>query len=286
MEIILLSASSYIPYGPNYGDCILIDTGTDLIVFDCGCLEHAKRVEEYMAGKYTKAIVVLSHNDSDHFDGIPYLVEKGLVSQVHTHLFLKHLPEIKEILDDGRVTDNSLRERIKDAYDKIASLSKKVTLVDALDEIEIVPGVEIVGPSVEYALESIATAIDSRKGNHMDSETVFNAASIQISVACNTRKCLFCGDASFEAIKDILSSFSIIQLPHHGKAETANKIFEKKRGLNDTIYFVSDNTGNSNGGSDKLNTRGKDVRSTKHNDVHYHPSNSNTSCSRVLGSFR
>ena len=43
---------------------------------------------------------------------------------------------------------------------------------------------------------------------------------------------------------------SAIQLPHHGKLEQAEKIFACKN--NSTIYYVSDNTGNSNGGSDNL----------------------------------
>ena len=42
----------------------------------------------------------------------------------------------------------------------------------------------------------------------------------------------------------------MIQLPHHGKLEQAKSIFDVKD--NNTIYYVSDNTGNSNGGSDDL----------------------------------
>lgn len=50
-----------------------LDNGLELVVFDCGCEEHADRVEEYMRNNgYDKTKVVLSHNDSDHFDGIPY----------------------------------------------------------------------------------------------------------------------------------------------------------------------------------------------------------------------
>ena len=46
-ELKLLSSKNYKPQGPNYGDCILIDTGSQLIVYDCGCEEHAERVEQY-----------------------------------------------------------------------------------------------------------------------------------------------------------------------------------------------------------------------------------------------
>ena len=270
MKLTIFSATSYTPQGPNYGDCLLIDTGSSLVVYDCGCEEHAQRVETYMSTNgYSEAIVVLSHNDADHFDGIPYLVEKGLVSKVYTQLFLKHKDEILKLLDDGRVTDHSVGERIKKVYSNIASLSKQVTLVDALTASEIVSGVNIVGPTEDYALDTIAKALDSNESNRIDAETVINAASVQVSVDFNQTQCLLCGDASFEAIKDKLADYAVIQLPHHGKPDTAEKIFEAQRAKNSTVYLVSDNTGNSNGGSLKLKTIGKDVRKTTSSDVHY-----------------
>ena len=277
MKMLILCAKSYTPQGPNYGDCILIDTGSALVVYDSGCEEHAQRVEAYMSTNgYSKSIVVLSHNDADHFEGIPYLVEKGLVSKVYTQLFLKHKEDILELLDDGRATDHSIGERIKKVYDNIASLSKRVTLVDALTAGEIVPGVTIVGPTEDYALDTIRKALDSNESDRIDAETVINAASIQVSVDFNQTQCLLCGDASFEAIKDKLDDYMLIQLPHHGKPDTAEKIFEAKRGKNSTVYFVSDNTGNTNGGSLKLKTLGKNVRKTTNGDVHY-PQNTGSS---------
>ena len=68
----------------------------------------------------------------------------------------------------------------------------------------------------------------------------------------------------------------LIQLPHHGKPDTAEKIFEAKRGKNSTVYFVSANTGNTTGGSLKLKTLGKNVRKTTNGDVHY-PQNTGSS---------
>lgn len=58
------------------------------------------------------------------------------------------------------------------------------------------------------------------------------------------------GDSSFKAIETNIKTHSAIQLPHHGKLDQADNIFSIKD--NQTIYYVSDNTGNSNGGSDKL----------------------------------
>ena len=261
----LLSSKGYEPEASNYGDCILIDTGCQLVVYDCGCKEHAQRVEEYMtANGYDEAIVVLSHNDADHFDGIPYLIENGLVSKVYAQLFLKHKKEILKSIDDGRITNKSLGERIKKDYDNIASLGSSVELVDALELQEIVSGVSIVGPDKDYALKTIEKELQNSEGNTIDAETVINAA-----VKLKDKKALLCGDCSFESIKDKLTDYKVIQLPHHGKAETADKIFNEKIGENDVVYLVSDNTGNSNGGSKKLRSIGKQIKNTIQGDVIY-----------------
>ena len=69
------------------------------------------------------------------------------------------------------------------------------------------------------------------------------------------RKVLLCGDSSFSAIEDKLSQYDCIQLPHHGKEKQAEKIFESKGNPIKTLYLVSDNTGSTNGGSDKLDDK-------------------------------
>lgn len=284
-NIKFLSSKNYEPQGPNYGDCIIIDTGSDLVIYDCGCEEHAKRVEEYMCEhNYDQAIAVLSHNDSDHFKGIEYLAEKQLLSKIYTQLFLKHKTDIDKLLDDGRVTNKSLGDRIKKDYDNIASLSGKVELVDAIELGEIVSGVEIVGPDKDYALTVVTKELDNSEGDTIDTETAYNAASVQVSVELKDKKVLLCGDASFESIKDKLCDYKVIQLPHHGKAETAELIFDEKKTEFDTVYLVSDNTGNTNGGSDKLKKAGKQIKSTINGDVSYPDNNYDTlKVGRVLG---
>ena len=273
-KIMFLSSKNYEPQGPNYGDCIIIDTGTELVIYDCGCEEHAKRVEEYMlTHNYTQAIGILSHNDSDHFKGFEYLVEKQLLSKMYAQLFLKHKTDIDKRLDDGRVTSKSLGDRITKDYDNIASLSGTVELVDAIELGEIVPGIEIVGPDKDYALSVVTKELDNREGDTIDMETAYNAASVQVSVELNECTVLLCGDASFESVKDKLNEYKVIQLPHHGKPDTAELIFNEKRFEYDTVYLISDNTGNTNGGSDKLNKVGKQIFNTLNGDITY-PENS------------
>lgn len=262
MKVIFLSSQGYKDSGENKGDCILIDTNSELVIYDCGCEEHANRVIDYMdKHHYSKAKLVLSHNDADHFDGIPYLIEAGKISDVYTLLLLKYKDDLLEKINDKRITRDSLTRRISEIFANIYSLSGKVVLKDIFSDTFICNGISIIGPDKEYALDAVAKRIDNRQGDTIDKETIVNAVSTQVKVIVGTKNLLLCGDSSYEAIKNKLSGFSLIQLPHHGKKEQADRIFEQKGSVGIT-YYVSDNTGNSNGGSDDLQVQGYNIKNT------------------------
>lgn len=264
MKVTFLSSTGYPDRNSNYGDCILIDTGTVLVVYDCGSEEHAQHVQSYMHDhQYDKLVFVLSHNDSDHFKGLKYLIDNDLVSEVYTHLLFKYAEEILDLLGDKRRNKNSVIDSIKNAFDNIASLSNRVELKDIFKDKQVANGITISGPDKEYALKAVAKEIDKREGDSIDNETICNAISSQLSITvAPNRNLLLTGDSSFESIKCNIANHSAIQLPHHGKPEQAEQIF-KETGVS-TIFFVSDNTGNSNGGSDDLQTRGHAVFNTKY----------------------
>ena len=262
MKVIFLSSQGYKDSGENKGDCILIDTNSELVIYDCGCEEHANRVIDYMdKHHYSKAKLVLSHNDADHFDGIPYLIEAGKISDVYTLLLLKYKDDLLEKINDKRITRDSLTRRISEIFANIYSLSGKVVLKDIFSDTFICNGISIIGPDKEYALDAVAKRIDNRQGDTIDKETIVKAVSTQVKVIVGTKNLLLCGDSSYEAIKNKLSGFSLIQLPHHGKKEQADRIFEQKGSVGIT-YYVSDNTGNSNGGSDDLPVQGYNIKNT------------------------
>lgn len=123
MEVTFLSASGYTDPSKNNGDCILVDNGSELVIYDCGCEEHARRVVEYMdEHAYSKAKLVLSHNDADHFDGIPYLIDQGVLSEVYTLLLLKYKDELLDRVNDKRRTRDSIARRIAEIYDNICCI--------------------------------------------------------------------------------------------------------------------------------------------------------------------
>lgn len=236
----------------NYGDCILIDSGAELVVYDCGSDEHAATVLNYMkSAGYTSIKLVLSHNDNDHFAGIQKLIDAGVVSQVYTLLLFKHTDELLRIMDDRRISKESLINRISNAFDNIFTLSQQVKLLDTLCETTIINGVDIVGPNIDYVLNAVAKLLDNSEGDTIDKDTISNAVSCQVKVKIGTSSLLLCGDSNYEAIKDKIVYYSAIQLPHHGKYDHASRIMEDINPIKTTLY-VSDNTGDSNGGSDEL----------------------------------
>ena len=263
----ILSSKNYNDPSSNYGDCIIGIEGKNAIIFDCGSEEHAKRAIELMDKHgIKKATVILSHNDSDHFKGIPYLIQEGYVDKLFTILLLKYKEQILNKIDDGRRNLNSIGDAIKETYNNISSLSGTVQLRDVYeDENELPSQVKFVGPDFEYMLDAVAKGLDGREGNIIDNETVTNAASVQIKLAIGTVKLLLTGDCAPEAIPDTvnLQNYTHVQLPHHGKPSLAEKIFEKASQNNNIVYIVSDNTGNTNGGSDDLRTTGRNIKNTK-----------------------
>lgn len=271
MKVQFLSAKGYNDPSKNNGDCILVDNGSELVVYDCGCEEHAQRVLDYMRQHgYRQAKVVLSHNDADHFDGIPYLIDRGAVSAVYTLLLLKYKDELLNRIGDRRLTRDSIARRIEEVYANIYSLGGSVALKDMFVDTNVASGITIFGPDKEYALDAVAKRIDNRESDNIDKETIVNAVSAQLSVVSGGKKLLLTGDSSFAAIEDAVKTHNAIQLPHHGKLSQAEDIFAVKD--NSTIYYVSDNTGTSNGGSDdlrRMHPRGHVIYNTLDGDQEY-----------------
>ena len=166
MVVRFFSACNYSDSSKNNGDCILLDSGTELVIYDCGCEEHARRVVQYMdTHGFKKAKLVLSHNDADHFDGIPYLIEHGVLSEVYTLLLLKYKDELLDRVNDKRRTRESIANRIAEIYNNIYSLSAQVELKDIFTDTAVSAGVSIPGPGKEYSLNAVAKRIDSRESD-------------------------------------------------------------------------------------------------------------------------
>lgn len=254
----------------RFGDCILLYNITSLIVYDCGHSEHAGTVESFLQSNsaITTVYIVVSHNDSDHTDGVCGLLNwlyarSKYTVQVFTHQYLKHVDTILNKIDDGRRSRESLKKSLLAEFDNIKEIIETAqafdfTATEALSGTA-VGNCTIVGPTVDEFTDVAAKAVDSRENDNIGEghaeETVMNAASVQLKCTLdNSRSILLCGDASPDYLHD-LPNYDYIQLPHHGQKNDAIAIFNALGGNSySKDYLISDNTGSAkkSGGSDDL----------------------------------
>ncbi|MDD3228046.1 MAG: hypothetical protein PHE09_02415 [Oscillospiraceae bacterium] len=253
----------------RFGDCILLYDSLSVIVYDCGHTRHAEAVEMFLQSNLTisQVYIVVSHNDSDHTDGVCdlldwlYVRSKYTVS-VYLHQYLKYVDTILEKIDDRRRTRESLKQSLLAEFDNIKTIIESAQAygflaAEALNGTTISSST-IVGPTIDEFTDVAAKAVDSRVGNNIGQghaeETVMNAASVQLKCSLdNAGTILLCGDASPSYLHN-LDSYDIIQLPHHGQLDDAQAVFEELKDPYSKTYFVSDNTGTgeTSGGSDNL----------------------------------
>lgn len=229
------------------------------MIYDCGSEQHADRVIDFMESKgFTETDIILSHNDNDHFEGIPHLIDSEKVGRIFTTLLLKteHLDEILDKLDDGKRSRDATKERILRLYDNIAAMTENDLKDVYLDEIELPEGITLIGPSKDVMLDTVVKAIENDDITVQEGdETLVNATSLQFIIRVDDgNDLLLLADASFDNIVCDLIDYKYIQLPHHGKLIAAEQIFDEigSNNLLNYDFIVSDNTGSSNGGSDEL----------------------------------
>lgn len=248
----------------RFGDCILLYDANSLIVYDCGHNQHSETVKSFLESNplITHIHIVISHNDSDHTNGVidlmDYLYDNKYNTSIYSSLYLKHTQKVLDLLDDGRRKKSATNEHILDIFDNIAKIIDKATeysfeIIDATVD-TYVSSARIVGPTEDEFVEVVAQAIKDNTVTHIEGETVMNAASVQLKCTLDDEKIiLLCGDASPSYLHE-LNSYDIIQLPHHGQLNDAQTIFDKLNDPYSKTFFISDNTGSAenSGGSVKL----------------------------------
>ena len=254
----------------RYGDCILLFNDSCAVVYDCGHVKHAECVETFLENStcISTVYIVVSHNDSDHTNGVCTLLDwlyeqEKYTVKVYSHQYLKHVDTILDKVDDGRRNRESLKRALLAEFDNIKAIIETAegynfSCIEALKG-TLVCNCTIAGPTEDEFTDVAAQAVDNRESNKIGeglaAETVMNAASVQLScIFSNGETLLLCGDASPDYLNS-LENYDYIQLPHHGQENDAKAIFNKLGGnAYSKSYLISDNTGSAekSGGSDDI----------------------------------
>lgn len=121
----------FLPVGENSknGDAIVVRYGEEgnykIMVVDGGTKDSGNKIVEHIKSYYETTFVdfvVNTHPDSDHASGLITVLEELEVGELWMHLPWDHSSKIRDLFKDGRITDNSLSEKIKASLNKAYQL--------------------------------------------------------------------------------------------------------------------------------------------------------------------
>lgn len=129
--------------GERSGDAICVRYGTPgnykVMVYDGGTKESGACLVNHIRAHYgTDHVdyVVCSHPDGDHASGLSVVLENLTVGELWMHRPWEHSEVIRQYFKDGRITDNSLAERLK----------TKMSAAHALEELAEAKGIPLYEP--------------------------------------------------------------------------------------------------------------------------------------------
>lgn len=169
-------------------DCIVINTGNHLIMIDTGEEENLSSVYSYMEeNRYTKIdMLILTHYDKDHIGGAYGIIsnyEVGRIIESRSSEISKQYAQYHLLAEEKAISLTKLTENYKFKYDR-----------------------------VEFEINIPA------KKNY--SEKSSNNSSLVVSMKCDERSFLFCGDAMEQRVSELISSkigkHDLVKLPYHG----------------------------------------------------------------------
>lgn len=106
--------------GERSGDAIAVRYGTPgnykVMVYDGGTKESGQALVDHIKKYYQTTRVdymVNSHPDADHSSGLSVVLEQLDVRELWMHRPWEHSAKISDYFNDGRITDESLAERLK-----------------------------------------------------------------------------------------------------------------------------------------------------------------------------
>jgi beta-lactamase superfamily II metal-dependent hydrolase len=155
--------------GEKSGDAIAMrfgdfsENGTQfVVVIDGGDRDTGNRLVQHIRNHYrseTVDLIISTHPDSDHTSGLRIVMEELNVKGLWMHLPWEHSDRICNLFTDGRITDESMRKRLRKAYryayelEKLA-IKKNVPITEPFAGLESNWGIlKILGPEENYYRE-------------------------------------------------------------------------------------------------------------------------------------
>jgi beta-lactamase superfamily II metal-dependent hydrolase len=236
--------------GERSGDAIVLRFGNlggpreqqTVVVIDAGFRESGERVVKHITGWYDTDrvdVAVSTHPDADHAAGLEVVIEKLKVDTLWMHLPWNHAANLAEAIQDGRVTDNSIRQHLRESLDTAYGLQKlaqrrKVPIVEPFAGVtNSTRELTVLGPTLTFyegllpqfrgvpvgrgqptfleRVKEAAQDLVERVAERWDYETLTddgettpeNESSVILLLEHDAGRMLFTGDAGIRALSDV-----------------------------------------------------------------------------------
>ncbi len=154
-----------------------------VVVIDGGDKETGNRLVKHIREHYnseTVDLIISTHPDSDHTSGLRIVMEELNVKGLWMHLPWEHSDRICDLFTDGRITDESLKKRLRKAYRYAYELEQlaieyKVPITEPFAGNESKWGIfKILGPQEDYYRELLTdSAKTPEKKEGLRGATIF-----------------------------------------------------------------------------------------------------------------
>ncbi len=142
----------------RYGDLNGERGNQTVVVIDGGFNDTGEKVAKHLADYYKTDkidLIISTHPDQDHINGLSYLIENLTVGELWIHQPWDHNTLLADDFADGRITDDSIKERLKEslqkAYDLVQLAAKnKVNIREPYTGLKYDERLSVLGPSLNY----------------------------------------------------------------------------------------------------------------------------------------
>jgi len=171
----------------RFGDMYGSRDNQTVVVIDGGFKDDGQRIVDHIKSNYNTDVIDLvinTHPDQDHINGLETVINELNVKELWMHLPWEHNQGLADKFHDGRITDNSIGEKLKETLNKAhalyeLALSKDIKVQEPFTGLVDLSGnLKILGPSVGY-YESLVPDFDGMPETKSASaivEGVFNKA--------------------------------------------------------------------------------------------------------------
>ncbi|GAE86598.1 ComEC/Rec2 family competence protein [Bacteroides reticulotermitis] len=247
--------------GEKGGDAITIQYGRlnstynhsqKVIVIDGGTLASGEKIVEHIKTVYntdTVDLIINTHPDNDHCSGLREVINNLKVKEIWVHRPWLSSNEFLSMFKDGRITSNSLKEKLKDALNIVSEIeslakSKRIILREPFTGLTFDDGViTVLGPTQDFykellpqfrcapepvnesllskafsavkdTVQMIAEAMHIETLDESGETSPENNSSVVSLFSYAGQKVLFTGDAGIPALKSVIekASYNGIQL--------------------------------------------------------------------------